>query len=137
MGPRHNCSGSCASVFPSLASIAGLTELLVRIRRGEGLSPGDKVLLVFDQFEQWLHARGSKGDTELVDALRQCDGCRLQCLIGVRDDFWMGVTQFMHDLEVDLAPDRNVAPLKLLSLRHARKVLIAFGRAFGACPPAT
>ena len=122
------------SACPSLPQAAGLAELLVRIRRGDGLPEGQKLLIVFDQFEQWLHSRGAKGDSELVQALRQCDGSRLQCLIGVRDDFWMGITQFMHDLDVDLAPDSNVAPLQLLSLRHARKVLIAFGRAFGALP---
>ncbi len=27
--------------------------------------------------------------TELVEALRQCDGHRLQCLLMVRDDFWL------------------------------------------------
>jgi eukaryotic-like serine/threonine-protein kinase len=122
------------SACPSLAQVAGLPEILVRIRRGEGLPAGQKLLIVFDQFEQWLHSNVAKGDSELVEALRQCDGSRVQCLVGVRDDFWMGVTQFMRNLEVELAQDRNATPLELLSLRHARKVLIAFGRAFGTLP---
>ena len=39
---------------------------------------GQKVLLVLDQFEQWLFARRGEEDTELVAALRQCDGEHVQ-----------------------------------------------------------
>jgi serine/threonine protein kinase/formylglycine-generating enzyme required for sulfatase activity len=119
---------------PSLPPSVGLTELLVRIRRGDGLRAGQKLLLVLDQFEQWLQSRRTEVDNELVESLRQCDGVRLQCLIGVRDDFWMGISQFMDELEVKMTPEQNVAPMQLLSSWHARKVLIAFGRAFGALP---
>ena len=35
---------------------------------------GKKVLIVLDQFEQWLHAKKEEENTELVQALRQCDG---------------------------------------------------------------
>jgi hypothetical protein len=44
------------------------------------------VLLVLDQFEQWLHAKRAEDNTQLVQALRQCDGERLQCIVLVRDD---------------------------------------------------
>jgi len=47
------------------------------------------VLLVVDQFEQWLHARRAEEKTELAQALRQCDGEHVQCVLLVRDDFWM------------------------------------------------
>ena len=72
---------------------------------------GKKVLLLLDQFEQWLHAHGNRHGTELVQALRQCDGGRLQCILMVRDDFWMAVTRFLAELEVDLVqgPDRLAA----------------------------
>ncbi len=49
------------SACPSLPQAAGLAELLVRIRRGDGLPEGQKLLIVFDQFEQWLHSRGAQG----------------------------------------------------------------------------
>ncbi len=49
----------------------------------------------------------------------------------VRDDFWMAATRFMSELEIDLIHDRNVAAVDLFDLRHARKVLAAFGRAYG------
>ena len=32
------------------------------------------MLIVLDQFEQWLHASKEEENTELVQALRQCDG---------------------------------------------------------------
>ncbi|MCA9779281.1 MAG: ATP-binding protein, partial [Candidatus Eremiobacteraeota bacterium] len=67
-----------------LATSASLTELLASIRRGRGIPAGHKLLLVIDQFEQWLHARDDYSATELVEALRQCDGGRIQCIVMVR-----------------------------------------------------
>jgi hypothetical protein len=43
--------------------------------------------MVLDQFEQWLHAKKEDESTELVQALRQCDGGRVQCIVMVRDGF--------------------------------------------------
>jgi hypothetical protein len=118
---------------PELPTHLGLVESVAALRRGQGLA-GRKVLLVLDQFEQWLHARRAEDKAELVPALRQCDGGSVQCLVLVRDDFWMAVTRFMQEVEVELAPGRNLAAVDLFDLRHARTVLAAFGRAFGALP---
>jgi hypothetical protein len=52
----------------------------------------------------------------------------------VRDDFWMAVTRFMQTLEVELVSGKNIQAVDLFDLRHARKVLMAFGRAFGILP---
>src|SRR5262249_35091895 len=73
---------------PDLPAQPGLKETLAAVRRGEGVPAGKKVLLVLDQFEQFLHANKGKEDPDLVQALRQCDGGRVQCLVLVRDDFW-------------------------------------------------
>ncbi len=110
----------------------GLVEVMAALRQGRFLGVGQKVLLVLDQFEQWLHARRSEEDTELVQALRHCDGGRVQCLVMVRDDFWMAATRFMRDLEIRLVEGQNSAAVDLFPVRHAEKVLAAFGRAFGA-----
>jgi serine/threonine protein kinase/formylglycine-generating enzyme required for sulfatase activity len=99
-----------------------------------GLLPGKKVVIVLDQFEQWLHGKRGEHDSALVDALRQCDGGRVQCLLMVRDDFWMGVTRFMRDLEVRLVEGQNSAAVDLFPVRHAEEVLAALGRAFGIWP---
>jgi len=106
------------------------------LRRGRGLPDGKKVLLVLDQFEQFLHARPAQDASELVAALRQCDGEHVQAIVLVRDDFWMAVTRFLQELEVELVPGSNVAAVDLFDVRHARKVLEAFGRAFAALPEA-
>jgi formylglycine-generating enzyme required for sulfatase activity len=121
---------------PALPAPAGLKEALAALRRGQGVPVGKKVLIVLDQFEQWLHARKEEENTELVQALRQCDGGRVQCLVLVRDDFWMAVTRFLRELEVRLIEGQNSAAVDLFDLRHARRVLAAFGRAFGALPEA-
>src|SRR5262249_3241221 len=51
---------------PELPAGLGLPEALAGLRRGLNLPPGKKVLIVLDQFEQWLHARREGPDTELV-----------------------------------------------------------------------
>jgi formylglycine-generating enzyme required for sulfatase activity len=98
------------------------------------LPAGKKVVLVLDQFEQWLHAQREGTNPALVQALRQCDGQHVQCLLLVRDDFWMATTRFMRDLEIRLVEGDNSTAVDLFEPRHARKVLAAFGRAFGALP---
>jgi serine/threonine protein kinase/formylglycine-generating enzyme required for sulfatase activity len=125
---------------PALSDQLPLKESLAALRRGQGLAEDRKVLLVLDQFEQWLHAQragsvSDQSDLELVQALRQCDGGRVQCVVLVRDDFWMAVTRFLHALEVPLLEGQNSAAIDLFDADHARKVLAAFGRAFGKLPP--
>jgi formylglycine-generating enzyme required for sulfatase activity len=117
---------------PDFPADTGLGEALAALRRGRGLPAGRKVLLVLDQFEQWLHAKRLEADTALVQALRQCDGSRVQALVMVRDDFWMAVTRFLHALDIPLVEGQNSAAVDLFDPRHARKVLTAFGRAYGA-----
>ena len=118
---------------PDLPGDLGLIETIAALRRGKAI-PGKKVLIVLDQFEQWLHARRAEENTELVQALRQCDGGRVQCVVMVRDDFWMAVIRFMRELEVRLVEGQNSAAVDLFPIHHAKKVLAAFGRAFGVLP---
>jgi serine/threonine protein kinase/formylglycine-generating enzyme required for sulfatase activity len=119
---------------PRLAGDLGLPESIAALRRGQGVAAGQRVLIVLDQFEQWLHGRPSEDHTELVEALRQCDGDRVQCVVMVRDDFWLAVSRFMRELEIRMLEGQNSALVDLFDLRHTKKVLAAFGRAFGTLP---
>jgi formylglycine-generating enzyme required for sulfatase activity len=115
---------------PAPAGI-GLVDTVTHLRRHP---PGDgtgKVVLVLDQFEQWLHGREYTDDRELVEALRQCDGRNLQALVLVRGDFGTAAWRFMRELEVRIVEGHNFATVDLFDARHARKVLAAFGRALG------
>ena len=120
----------CADLPDNLS----LVETLAMLRRARGIPAGKKVLIVLDQFEQWLHARQEEQNTELVQALRHCDGAHLQCIVMVRDDFWLAVSRFMTALEIELLQGQNMALVDLFDLDHARRVLTAFGRAFGKIP---
>ncbi|MCA9215926.1 MAG: serine/threonine protein kinase, partial [Planctomycetales bacterium] len=111
----------------------GKSDLPTALRTLRGQSEHDsKILIVLDQFEQWLHAHGEDPDEHLIQALRQCDGTHVQCLVLIRDDFWMPVTRFMRLLEIRLLEDETVKAVDLFSIRHAEKVLTKFGRAYGA-----
>ena len=119
---------------PTLPDNLDVKETLAALRRGQGIPVGEKIVIILDQFEQWLHAKKEEQNTDLVQALRQCDGGRVQCIVMVRDDFWMAATRFMHDLEVRLVEAQNSAAVDLFPNRHAEKVLAAFGRAFCQLP---
>jgi len=120
--------------YPDPPGDATLADHLNAIRRGHGPNDGQKLLIVIDQFEQWLHGRADTERRSLVQALRQCDGERLECLLLVRDDFWVALSRFMGELEIDLIQGRNTALVDLFDSKHARNVLAEFGRAFGQLP---
>ncbi|MEI8019735.1 MAG: protein kinase [Schlesneria sp.] len=120
--------------FSSLAEGQSLVAALASIRQQDATTTGNKVLLVIDQFEQWLNEwqiRGENANSELIKALRHCDGEHLQCLIMVRDDFWMAVTEFAREVEIPLSDEHSTHAVSPFPIRHARKVLEHFGRAFG------
>ncbi len=102
---------------PALPENLSLKETLAALRRGQGIPVGKKVLIVLDQFEQWLHAKKEEENTDLVQALRQCDGGRVQCVVMVRDDFWMAVSRFMRELEIRLVEGQNSAAVDLFRPR--------------------
>ena len=120
--------------FPEISPTDDLTAAITQLRIGTGLPEQCKVLLVIDQFEQWLHGNINLEDSPLVQALRQCDGGRVQALILVRDDFWLAISRFMRAIEVGVVEGNNSALVDLLDRDHATTVLEVFGQAYGRIP---
>ncbi|MFK8112563.1 MAG: SUMF1/EgtB/PvdO family nonheme iron enzyme [Rubripirellula sp.] len=116
--------------LPYLPPKLGLVETFTLLRRNEGR----KVVVILDQFEQWLHAHRAEHNSDLVNALRQCDGGCLQVIVMVRDDFSMAASRFMRELEARMLEGHNFAAVDLFDVDHAAKVLIKFGQAFGKLP---
>ncbi len=112
-------------------STKSLADLLHEVRRGRIMPRGKKLLLVIDQFEQWLFAHADAAGEPLLESLLQCDGSRVQSIVMVRDDFWMAATRFFRDLDIRLVEGSNSAAIDLFNIGHAERVLKAFGRAFG------
>jgi hypothetical protein len=119
---------------PELPEELELVGSLKALRQWRLLRAGQKLLLVIDQFEQWLHAMRGQENKELVAALRHCDGEQLQAIVLVRDDFGMAATRFLSELEIELSQGQNFAVVDLFDSRHARKVLRSFGRSYGTLP---
>lgn len=115
-----------------LSKCQNLTDKLASLRRGQG--GAKKVVIIIDQFEQWLHAHRPDPDCELVKALRQCDGGRVQAILMIRDDFYVAALRLMQALDIDVVPGRNFLLVDLFDVDHARNVLIRFGQAFGKLP---
>jgi serine/threonine protein kinase/formylglycine-generating enzyme required for sulfatase activity/tetratricopeptide (TPR) repeat protein len=121
-------------VCPELPPGSGLVDSLAHVRRSRISPPERKVLLVVDQFEQWLFSKRDLENTELIAALRHCDGEHLQAVVAVRDDFWMAATRFMRNLEIRLVEGDNSAAIDLFDLLHSKRVLTAFGLAYKVLP---
>ena len=111
-----------------------LSNVFRQFRRGDHLEHDDKILIVLDQFEQWLQGKSQMDHQELTEALRQCDGNKITCVLLIRDDFWLSTSQFMSTLEIPIREGQNALPLPLFDKRHARHVLTAYGRAFDRLP---
>jgi formylglycine-generating enzyme required for sulfatase activity len=120
--------------FPQLPEGCSLTTAIMTLRRGAVIPEGGKLLIVIDQFEQWLQAKDAARDSDLATALRQCDGMHVQCFVMVRDDFWVAVSRFMRELDIRLIERVNSAMIELFEIDHAHKVLALFGRAYGRLP---
>jgi formylglycine-generating enzyme required for sulfatase activity/predicted transcriptional regulator len=116
---------------PELPTDLGFAESISSLSEGRGLSHGRKVLIVLDQFEQWLSTWRGEEDTGLITALRQCDGGHVQAIVLVRDDFWMAVNRFEKQLGVEFRRTLNSYGIDLFDPIHAKKVLMDFGRGFG------
>lgn len=121
--------------FPHVRPNADLSETLAQLRVEYEQKTGGRLLIVVDQFEQWLHGRSDQADPELATALRQCDGHSIQCLLLVRDDFWLALSRFMAILEIPLKQNENASLVDLFTPRHARRVLTEFGVAYDRLPP--
>ncbi len=135
--------------LPELSEELGLADTLAALRRRVGFQPANahavtvkagwkpapqKVVIIIDQFEQWLHAHRAEPDAELVKALRQCDGGRLQAIVMVRDDFAMAAARFMDALDIPIVQGHNFRTVDLFDIDHSAKVLTKFGQAFGKLP---
>ena len=111
-----------------------LKEILSTIRRRRLVPTGGKLLLVLDQFEQWLFAEKDYAEASLTDALLQCDGGAVQAVVMVRDDFWLSVSRFFKEMEIPLFEGRNSGLIDLFGTDHAAKVLGLFGKSYGNLP---
>ena len=111
-----------------------LPDLVSNLRRTRSAAKKRKVLIVLDQFEQWFHGNTEFEESELLQALRQCDGRNVQTLLIVRDDFWLATTRLMQALDIPLIEGDNLGFIDLFDKRHAANVLWALGSAIGALP---
>ena len=109
----------------SISLSAALQDAL-RQRRGD-----EKFLIVLDQFEQYLHSTLDEEQDELMEALQQCDGLNVQCILLVRDDFWTPLTRFMKRMKVPLV---DLMLVESFHKRHAKKVLALLGMAYKSLP---
>jgi serine/threonine protein kinase len=116
--------------IPELPTELGLAETADRIRRSEG----PKVVLLVDQFEQWLYSHRVDQEGDLVRALRQCDGGRLQAVLMIRDDFYLAAARLMNHIDVPIVTDQNFKLVDLFDTEHAKRVLVRFGESYDKFP---
>ncbi len=116
-----------------LAGRHELEQQLHDLRLGKFSGSGKRLLVVIDQFEQWLHSN-SVDSTTMINALRQADGDRVQFILLVRDDYWMPIQEIFNRLEVEIQDGRNSQALPLFDIHHGKRILASFGRVLGRFP---
>lgn len=117
--------------IPGLAGMKTVGEQLVHAFTWLRRNSQRKTVIFIDQFEQWLFTHSELERQAMTLALRQCDGANLQCIVMVRDDFWMGLTRLMQSLDFKIAEHQNAMVVDLFDKRHAKNVLAMFGAAYG------
>ena len=122
---------------PDLPTDLTLSETVASLRRGRGIGNYQKVLLVLDQFEQWLHASEDRRKTRnwcRPSGSAMANGCRPWSWCGRISGFRSADS--WPTWKSNWSRDETSALVDLFDRHHARKVLAAFGRAFGALPDA-
>lgn len=122
--------------FTNIPTELSLPDIFAALSAGKWTGE-KKVLIVMDQFEQRLSVGDDYSQSQLAKALRHCDGEQLQCLLLVRDDFWMALSRFVDALETDLHEGQNYQDFDLFDLEHAKNVLTKLGRAYKCLPDET
>ena len=115
---------------PELPNDAGLIASFARLRE----HTQGKIVVILDQFEQWLQSHPDPAATELVAALRQCDGGSLQVMVLVREGFHLAANRFMQAVETQILQGSNYATIDAFPVDHARDVLVRFGQGLGRLP---
>ena len=112
--------------FPNIPDGVALPELFKGLREGSWIPAQRTVLVVLDQFEQWLHVNQVTDDSQLIQALRHCNAGRLQSVLMVRDDFFRATYHFMTAVKTPIRQDYNMKLVDLFNKRHARHVLVEY-----------
>lgn len=133
--PEESLFSILKKSYPQVSTAADLSIALQKLRDERGAGMQHKILIVIDQFEQWLQFWDFRPDASLISALRQCDGIKIQCLILVRDDFWLPISRFMHAIEVSIIEGQNAMLIDSFDSSHAFNILREFGVAYQCLPP--
>ncbi len=111
-----------------------IDEAFRLLRSSDELRGGRKLLVVIDQFEQWLGTWSGAAEDPLVSALRQCDGGNVQAILMVRDDFWLPLSRMMKSLEIAIVDGVNGMLVDSFDQEHARRVMRELGQAYNRLP---
>ena len=125
-GIENQLLSAIRASIPNVPASFSLPQAIQDLRERRTIHRPGKVLLVLDQFERWLHDREPHGDSVLARALRQCDGVRVQCLLVLRAEFWLSITDFMRVLDIRLQCQINQLDVPPFDAEHAAHVLAHF-----------
>jgi serine/threonine protein kinase/formylglycine-generating enzyme required for sulfatase activity len=123
--------------FPQIPVTLSLPDVFRCLAAGKWL--GDRrLLVVLDQFEQWLDAHEQENASELALALRHCCPGKVQALLLFRKEFYAVASNFVgRQLELEISTNWNSLQLPSFTDSHARVVLGIFGHVLKGLPEDT
>lgn len=119
--------------FAAIPDDVSLPEVFDGLRNNVWSSE-QKLLIVLDQFEQWLQHHPQVAESQLTQALRHCNGTNLCCILLIRDEYWLQTSRLFESLDCDLRERENAQRIDRFDKQHARKVLFMLGRALQKLP---
>lgn len=131
---KNSLQEKLRKAIPALNETADLVAMLRELSAGRGLPGGGRLLIVLDQFEQWLQTTRTDEHSELLQALKLCDGEHVRCLLMVREEFLSAAFRLEGPLGIQLRSNANLHLVDFFDRQHAEKVLTLFGRALKRFP---
>jgi serine/threonine protein kinase/formylglycine-generating enzyme required for sulfatase activity len=123
--------------FPQIPAELSLPDVFRRLAADEWLG-GRRLLVVLDQFEQWLEVHEQVNASHLALALRHCSPGKLQALLLFRKEFYAVASNFVsRQLELEISTNWNSLQLPSFTDSHARLVLGIFGHVLKGLPEET
>lgn len=106
-----------------------LSKSLILLRKRPHKRDFKRLVIVVDQFEQWLTSK-SRYDSDLVDALAHACA-EIQWLFVTRSEYWMELSEFAAEQDHPLVQERNCETIKLLDRVAGKQALVQLGIWYG------
>lgn len=130
-GSRHHLERDLQDILRQRYDLdePSLAQNIVQLRKRPHKRDFKRLIIVVDQFEQWLTSK-QRVDTDLTNAvLHACP--EIHWLFVTRSEYWMELSEFAAEQDRPLVQEQNCEAIQLLDKESGRRALTKFGVWYG------